>query len=322
MPDEFEGMPWYERLKLARELEGRYLTPEQIRENGIRNLEVAASMTPLGVPMAMRDAWNASGRGGDALMRGEFGEAGRHYLDMGAAALGLAPGALAASRAAGAAAREAPSRLNSWSGGILNNVEEWKDGFGDTHHRLNIGSRPSSIDKQKITIDPDGSIVMEYPKIRQGGLPGYLYDPGPRLFRYMQDFWHPYDDDIFVRSSLRPDDYKYLSSGTHRGSKNHVTGEMEGGLSVGREPEAYGYNNAYFVRGKMIGRGSDNEPLLDLSTARPAGDLMDYSEMSRKYDTDSAIFLKKNYGMSDDDIRLLKSGYFLHPKLKFPERLP
>ncbi len=48
-------------------------------------------------------------------------------------------------------------------------------------------------------------------------------------------------------------------------SKNHVTGQFEGGLSVSKSPAtiwSYGYKSGYRVTGDVAGYGSDGEPVL------------------------------------------------------------
>lgn len=127
-----------------------------------------------------------------------------------------------------------------------------------------------------------------------------------RHFRAVDNFLWPYDDNVFARSALTPEDYNYLKSGTHRGSKNWHTGEEEGGLSVSRGHEAFMKKHGYLVRGKRIGEGSDSEPLLELSTAEPISRLMTNKELREKIQRDIQKKLKQ-LGITEDQIRALQS---------------
>jgi hypothetical protein len=56
-------------------------------------------------------------------------------------------------------------------------------------------------------------------------------------FRAFADAAWPFDQDVFIRTHNNAKDFEYIKKGTHKGSKNHATGEDEGGLSVARNPE-------------------------------------------------------------------------------------
>ena len=127
-----------------------------------------------------------------------------------------------------------------------------------------------------------------------------------RHFRAVDDFLWPHGDDVYVRGANSKDDFEFLKNKTHRGSKNWATNEQEGGLSVGRGVEATMFPYSYLVKGKKIGFGSDSEPLLDLTSAKPIGKLMTQKQMQ--------VFLKeaeakklKSLGIEDYQIRALKS---------------
>jgi len=68
--------------------------PVNVEQDRADSAEFIGGMTPgIGEGMSARDAWNASGRAGNALLEGRFGEAAGNYLDMGSALLGAIPGA-------------------------------------------------------------------------------------------------------------------------------------------------------------------------------------------------------------------------------------
>lgn len=91
-------------------------------------------------------------------------------------------------------------------------------------------------------------------------------------------------EQIYIRYSDGPD-----SDRTYGASRNHATGQMEPGLSVNnligrhapftrgevarqvREHFAFCGPICYLLTGEEVGRGSDNEPCLDVDTWRPVG---------------------------------------------------
>lgn len=105
-----------------------------------------------------------------------------------------------------------------------------------------------------------------------------------RGFRAIDRFLWPFDDDVFVRTSSNPKDYEHIKNGTHRGSINHATKEAEGGLSVANNTSDAVGKYAYLVRGKVIGQGSDSEPLLDLGSVKVASKRMTLGEMNKMID--------------------------------------
>jgi hypothetical protein len=140
------------------------------------------------------------------------------------------------------------------------------------------------------------------------------YPDKAQIDRAIDAYLAPFGADTYVRSTLRRDDYNYLKAGTHRGSTNHNTGKPEGGLSVSHSLE-FPSNYGYLVQGTHIGSGSDFEPLIDTSTARPTSRLM-------KGDTLIALQREainariRQLGLSSDEYRALVSG---HKKIIMPE---
>jgi hypothetical protein len=73
---------------------GQGISPEATWRNLIPFAEFGLGMAPVsGEAMAARDAWDASGRGGNALLQGNYGDAASEYLNMGTGLLGAIPGA-------------------------------------------------------------------------------------------------------------------------------------------------------------------------------------------------------------------------------------
>jgi hypothetical protein len=73
---------------------GQGISPEATWRNLIPFAEFGLGMAPVsGEAMAARDAWDASGRGGNALLQGDYGQAASEYLNMGTGLLGALPGA-------------------------------------------------------------------------------------------------------------------------------------------------------------------------------------------------------------------------------------
>lgn len=81
----------------------------------------------------------------------------------------------------------------------------------------------------------------------------------------------------FWRGTDNPVEPQLLASGKLRASVNHVTGEVEVGLSVSSHlgtVVGYGYEHVYIVKGRVVGYGSDGEPLLDVKRSGVVGKLM------------------------------------------------
>lgn len=140
---------------------------------------------------------------------------------------------------------------------------------------------------------------------------GGWFNPGPRLFRYMDEYLSPLGDGVFWRGSPNKNDMELLRAGQHRGSKNHATGEWEDGLSVARTPEAFGYPYYYRVKGKQIGHGSDSEPLLDMASVKPVGRVMS-TQAANKMDKELTARRLLELGIHPDDWRVLRYSGFLN----------
>lgn len=175
---------------------------------------------------------------------------------------------------------------------------------GRTPVRVDVADAPVPSAVSRFGLDPDGQAFYKTdPPSYAGGRP-YVPDH-LSITREIDKFLAPFGDK-YVRSVLSKDDYARLASGTHRGSKNHATGESEGGLSVSPVNE-FPSNYAYLVSGKHIGVGSDQEPLLDLATARPASPLMTGKKFQQFQDVALAR-RKAELGLSEDAYRKLVSG--------------
>jgi hypothetical protein len=103
------------------------------------------------------------------------------------------------------------------------------------------------------------------------------------LLRYIDACLNPLPANTYVRVTISRDDHSHLAAGTHRGSINHATGDAEGGLSVALYPE-YPAPYGYYVTGEVVGRGTDGEPLLNPSTARPVSRLMTWKQLTASYE--------------------------------------
>lgn len=126
------------------------------------------------------------------------------------------------------------------------------------------------------------------------------------LTRYIDAYINTLGDDTFIRVTHYAEDYSHLENGTHRGSINHATDEAEGGLSVAKSPE-FPAKYAYYVTGKVIGQGTDGEPLLDIKTAKPASKLMTYKQIENNYSKKLEKRLGK-LGLTKEEYKAIKSG--------------
>jgi hypothetical protein len=138
-----------------------------------------------------------------------------------------------------------------------------------------------------------------------------------RLFRYIDDYLNPLEDDVYIRMTNKIEDYEHVKNKTHRGSFNNATDEAEGGLSASKSPE-FPAKYGYFVKGKKIGNGTDGEPLLDLSTVEPISKPMSWDKM---YNTYKQRLIKKasEMGLTEDDVKNISLG---KPEFDNIERIP
>lgn len=73
---------------------GQGIPADATWRNLIPFAEFGLGMAPVsGEAMSARDAWDASGQAGNALLRGDYGQAASEYLNMGTGLLGAIPGA-------------------------------------------------------------------------------------------------------------------------------------------------------------------------------------------------------------------------------------
>lgn len=156
-----------------------------------------------------------------------------------------------------------------------------------------------------IEITKRGHVVLNADPVFKG----YEGELNRTLVRDIDRYISPLPDDVFIRVSNNPEDFKYLKDKTHKGSKDHFRQVEEGGLSVAKSPEIpskYGY----YVKGKVIGEGTDGEPLLDLGSVEVISNRMEGKAIQHDYDKK---LMKKadEMGLSSDDLRLLRSQHYI-----------
>ena len=127
------------------------------------------------------------------------------------------------------------------------------------------------------------------------------------------------ENEIYVLSGARMDGHfyrvigsdkeiEYIKKGTIRKSINHMTGEMEDGLSVWEIPK-YGGGKIVELTGDVISIGSDGEPLLDVSTVKFVRVVDNEKEMR---DIGIEKF-KKRYNWTDEQYnQAMRGGYKLN----------
>ena len=122
------------------------------------------------------------------------------------------------------------------------------------------------------------------------------------------------ENEIYVLSGARQEGHfyrvigsdkeiDYIKNGTIRKSKNHMTGEVEDGLSVWEIPK-YAGGKIVELTGDVISIGSDGEPLLDISTVKFVRVVDDIEEM-RKIGIEK---FKKKYNWTDEQYNQSKHG--------------
>lgn len=150
----------------------------------------------------------------------------------------------------------------------------------------------------QVKISPDGEVTVRAASWIKYGQIQLSVSRAADVF-----FW-PYGSDVYVRVHHNKEDYEYLKSGHHHGSTNHATDESEGGLSVSKSPE-FPSKYAYLVRGKRIGEGSDDEPLIDHRTATVVSGIKAFNEFQEEY-RDDLLQNVKRLGWSEEQYIALK----------------
>ena len=122
------------------------------------------------------------------------------------------------------------------------------------------------------------------------------------------------ENEIYVLSGARQEGHfyrvigsdkeiEYIKKGTIRKSINHMTGEVEDGLSVWEIPK-YAGGKIVELTGNVISIGSDGEPLLDISTVKFVRVVDDIEDM-RKIGIEK---FKKKYNWTDEQYNQSKHG--------------
>ena len=122
------------------------------------------------------------------------------------------------------------------------------------------------------------------------------------------------ENEIYVLSGARKEGHfyrvigsdkeiEYIQNGTIRKSINHMTGEVEDGLSVWEIPK-YAGGKIVELTGDVISIGSDGEPLLDISTVKFVRVVDDIEDM-RKIGIEK---FKKKYNWTDEQYNQSKRG--------------
>jgi len=123
-----------------------------------------------------------------------------------------------------------------------------------------------------VEIQPGGSVIFRWPGwgYARHQLTQLIADEIATYFRSQVS-----KPDYYWRGTNNMDEIRLIRSGRIRPSLNHVSGLRECGLSVA-DHLGYlslgGYLYGYRVRGRLIGAGSDGEPVLALDSLEPLDD--------------------------------------------------
>ena len=165
----------------------------------------------------------------------------------------------------------------------------------NVQHRL-VAPTYGEVEVPKFGIDPQGQAYIES-----------SYKPDrTQLMRAIDDWFSPFGEGVYVRSTDNPRDHAYLDAGSHQGSINHVTGVPEYGLSVAPTQE-FPAKYTYLVQGARTGTGTDGEPILDARTARPITAPMSEQQFNKLAEQAEAQ-RKAELGLSEEAYRALMSG--------------
>lgn len=191
-----------------------------------------------------------------------------------------------------------PAELNTLRSGMKLRTTYWggESGRAYSHTPVLFKEIPHTPGKgAKFGIAEDGT-----PWIESSFMP-----QDKHLGRAIQEYLAPLKDDEYIRTAWNTDDYNHLQNGTHLGSMNHATGAPEAGLSVAKHLE-FPQKYAYKVTGKKIGTGSDSEPILETSSAKPIGPLLPYSKMAKKFEADQRKKIA-SLGLSPEQAKALQT---------------
>lgn len=118
-------------------------------------------------------------------------------------------------------------------------------------------------------------------------------------------------DGVFYRSTNNKNEISLIKSGKLKPSMNHLSGEKEEGLSVWDRPENVGHDYTYKISGTVVGFGSDGEPILDMSTLNPIGEMTDGTRYADEYilakQNGEKIFIEK-FGWTKEQVDAIKNG--------------
>lgn len=111
--------------------------------------------------------------------------------------------------------------------------------------------------------------------------------------------------DHFFRFTNNADELGLIARGQLRASTNHLDRTIERGLSVADGPHysIHGYRHVYPVRGNVVGKGSDGEPLLALDTLQPLTKKMLSPAAVVADDRARQLAILRNAGLPDDFLR-------------------
>lgn len=111
----------------------------------------------------------------------------------------------------------------------------------------------------------------------------------------------------FWRGTNNKQELDLVNKGVQINSKNILTGELEGGMSVSETPAtiwSYGYKYAYPVKGDLVRYGSDGEPVLQ--NIKPATNKIMTSKSVIEKDRDSQKILNQQIEKLVEDTGLSK----------------
>ena len=195
---------------------------------------------------------------------------------------------VAAGEASNALARNIPKLRTTYWGG--------ESGRQYSHTPVLFKEVPYQQGKTfKFRIDNDGTPIIE----------GSFLPQDKHLGRAIQEYLSPLKDDEYIRTAWKPDDYYHLQNDTHLGSMNHATNASEAGLSVAKHLE-FPQKYAYKVTGTKIGTGSDAEPILETSSAKPVGPLLPFAKMAKQFDADQEKHIA-SLGLSPQQAKALQT---------------
>ena len=179
----------------------------------------------------------------------------------------------------------------------------------------------SNIKNTKCTFGRNGNFIIEsqWSVNGRGDMDIMMNDMDKFLNDYFAvSYAQKAEDGYFFRFTSDKDEFRKIQDGEYTRSVNHQDNRLERGISVSDNMSylALGaYDYFYIVSGKVIGRGSDGEPLLEPATMEkhsPYKSISCYCKKAQKKEAEKKEKFLQEYGWTAEQLRDLEYESIRH----------